>query len=106
LPVTFHTLQRTAQFRQPLLDHLPQLRLAARTTPRWPLARDQHSLPAGGRGVPRAAQRQDIPRIKVALALRGVIAPYVRPPLRPLDQTQMADLRSALPVTESTSHGP
>jgi len=48
----------------------------------------------------------DIPRIKAALALRGVIGPHVRPPLRPLDETQMADLRSALPVTESTPHPP
>ncbi len=38
----------------------------------------------------------DVPRIKAALALRGVIAPHVRPPLRPTPEGELEDLREAL----------
>ncbi len=38
----------------------------------------------------------DVPRIKAALALRGVIAPHVRLPLRPTPQGEMEGLREAL----------
>jgi 4-hydroxy-tetrahydrodipicolinate synthase len=38
----------------------------------------------------------DVPLIKAALALRGVIAPYVRPPLRPTPEGEMEGLRKAL----------
>lgn len=38
----------------------------------------------------------DVPRIKAALALRGVIAPHVRPPLRPTPEGEMEELRQAL----------
>lgn len=37
-----------------------------------------------------------VPHIKAALALRGVIAPHVRPPLRPLSESEIAELKAAL----------
>ncbi len=41
-----------------------------------------------------------VPHIKAALGLRGVIEPHVRPPLRPLPEAEMRDLRSVLePMT-------
>ena len=37
-----------------------------------------------------------VPSIKTALDLRGVIAPHVRPPLRPLAESEMKELRTAV----------
>jgi len=48
----------------------------------------------------------DIPRIKAALTLRGVIDPHVRAPLQPLAASDLNDLRAALePLVGITTAG-
>lgn len=63
-------------------------------------ARDWHAIAAAYRQVATACHAlrngSDIPRIKAALHIRGVIGPHARKPLQPIPDSEMVQLQLAL----------
>jgi 4-hydroxy-tetrahydrodipicolinate synthase len=72
----------------------------------WPGVRDAYQQVAA---VCRILQNgASVPHIKAALAVRGVIGPHVRPPLRTLRESEMGELRTQLErvAGEMKGHSP